>query len=210
MIKDALSFGWRTFKAHPWPFIKVSLAYVVIQLILGFAEQVLPELLSPVVGIVVGTFVGIGIITFYLKAHDDPAHASWKLLWNPEPFWRYLVTSIVAGVLIMIGFVLFVVPGVILALAWSFALYLTIERKIWTMDALMESARITRGSRVKLFLFGLALAAVNLVGTLLLLVGLFVSVPVTLLASVHVYRALQAKPAEKKPEEVLPAATPAA
>lgn len=195
-IKECLAFGWRTFKAHPWVFVKVAIAYVVIQLLLGFVQAVLPEFVSPLVGIVVGTFLGIGVISFYLKAHDAPQSASVRDLWRPEPFWRYLVTSVVAGVIIMIGFFLLVVPGIILALAWSFALYLVIERKMWTLEALKESARITRGSRVKLFLLGLVIAAANVVGALLLLIGLIVTVPVTVLASVHAYRTLAAKPAE--------------
>jgi uncharacterized membrane protein len=205
-IKESLLFGWKTFKAHPWLFVKVSLVYLAVQFLLGVVQAIMPEMLAPAVGIVVGTLLGIGLITFYLKVHDAPTAATPKLLWAPEPFWRYLVTSLIMGALIVIGLLLLVVPGIILALAWGFALYIVIEKKVWTVEALKESARLTRGSRVKLLLFSFVLTLVNIVGMLLLLVGLFVSVPVTFLASIHVYRTL----AGKKSESPVVSAEPAA
>lgn len=213
-IKESLAFGWRTFKAHPWVFVKVSLVYLALQFVLGMVQGILPEPLAPLVGIIVGTFIGIGILTFYLKAHDAPTEAKLNLLWAPAPFWRYIVTSIIMGILIMIGFVFLIVPGVILALAWSFALYLVVERNLWTKSALMESARLTRGSRVKLFLMNLALVGINLLGMLALFVGLFVTVPITFLASIHAYRVLSGKAGETVAEtpaasEALPTPEPA-
>lgn len=203
-VKGALTFGWNTFKTHPWVFIKVSLVYLAVELVLGIVQGMLPTFLNPLLGMAVGTFLAIGILAFYLKAHDDPAGAKIQQLWTPEPFLRYLVTSIIMGVLILIGFVLLIVPGVILALAWSFTPYLVIEKKMWLKDAFLESARLTRGSRVQLFLFGIVLTLINLLGMLALFIGLLVTVPVSLLASVHVYRTLSKKAAQPAEVSAIP------
>ncbi len=215
-IKESVSFGWTTFKAHWVLFLKVSLAYLAVQFVLGMVQSMLPPFFAPLLGVVVGTFLSVGIIAFYLKAHDAPGSASIRDMWRPEPFWRYLVTSIIMGILIIIGFFLLIVPGIILALAWSFALYLTIEKKMWVKEALLESARLTRGNRLKLLILGLALMVLNVVGMIPLFLGLFVTVPVSLLASVHVYRTLSnashtpsAEPVAEKVEEA-PAPAPVA
>jgi hypothetical protein len=50
--------------------------------------------------------------------------------------------------------------------------------------------RITKGHKVQLFLFGLALIGLNILGLLALVVGIVVSVPATWLAVTHAYRKL--------------------
>lgn len=53
-----------------------------------------------------------------------------------------------------------------------------------------ESWRITKGHKWQLLLLFLALLLVNLLGLLALFVGIFVSVPITMLAFAHAYRTL--------------------
>jgi uncharacterized membrane protein len=55
---------------------------------------------------------------------------------------------------------------------------------------LKESWRITNGNKWQLFLFGLVLIGLNLVGLLALVVGLLVTAPITWLAATHAYRTL--------------------
>jgi uncharacterized membrane protein len=63
-----------------------------------------------------------------------------------------------------------------------------------------ESSRITRGHKWPLFVFLLLLVLVNLAGLLALVVGLLVSMPVSMLAFVHAYRTLAGK-AEMPPSD---------
>ncbi len=44
-------------------------------------------------------------------------------LWNPQPFWRFLGADILAMIIIFIGFLLLVVPGIIAAIGLGFAPY---------------------------------------------------------------------------------------
>jgi hypothetical protein len=53
-----------------------------------------------------------------------------------------------------------------------------------------ESWRITKGHKWQLALLFLALLGINLLGVLALVVGVFVSVPITLIAFAHAYRTL--------------------
>lgn len=55
------------------------------------------------------------------------------------------------------------------------------------IESLRASAKLTRGIKWRLVLFGLAVLALNLLGLLALVVGLLVSVPVSMFAFTHVY-----------------------
>jgi uncharacterized membrane protein len=85
---------------------------------------------------------------------------------------------------------LVVVLGAILALMLLFSGFLVIDRGLGPIQALKESYRITRGYKWPLFSLCLLLVLINVVGLLVLIVGIFVSAPVSLLALTHAYRVL--------------------
>lgn len=82
---------------------------------------------------------------------------------------------------------LFIVPGIYLALKWSFAELLVIDKGMRPMEALRASSEMTKGIRFKLFLFSLASFVIILVGVLALVVGVFVAGTVIALAGIHLY-----------------------
>jgi uncharacterized membrane protein len=132
----------------------------------------------------------MGATAFYLAAHDNPETADLSSLWHPQPFWKYLGMSILLTLAIAIGLVLLIVPGIIFALMFMFAPLLVIERQLGPIDALNESNRITRGHKWQLLGLSALLFLINLLGLIALVVGILVSIPVSMLAFVHAYRVL--------------------
>ncbi|MGE5540822.1 MAG: DUF975 family protein [Bacillota bacterium] len=199
--KEILSFAWRTFKARPWFFVEVSLLVVAISLLSSFAQGLLTKTFGDVAGSALSTllsvtmdiFVGMGVVSVYLKAHDAVMSPTLRDLWNPRPFWKYLATDALRTILVFVGYVLLIVPGVIVSLMLTFTSQLVIDRGLGPIEALKESAAMTRGNRWRLFLLVLALLGLNLLGALALLLGLFVTVPMSLLAFTHAYRTLSAQ-----------------
>lgn len=205
-IKDCFSYGWQTFKARPLVFIGAGAAIFVVQLLVNiltsFSElvseteavaYVAAAILSFLISLVVSTFVNAGTLKFMLVAHDDIKSVRLRDLWAPEHFWRYLVISTVLGLMVLVGLVLLIVPGIFLALGFYTVLYLAIDKKMDLFESLKIGWAQTKGKRWKLFLFSLALLGLNVLGLLLLVVGLLVTIPVSYIASVHVYRALSAE-----------------
>jgi uncharacterized membrane protein len=197
-IKDCLLFGWNTFKLRPWFFVSVALLVLAVSLVSGTLQGVLAAMFDKTLGgalsfllaLIVNTFVSLGVIAVYLKAHDHVDMAALSDLWHPELFVRYLVTIFLVACGTIIGLVLLIVPGIIFAIACGFARFIIVERDVKPLAALKESARLTKGNRLNLFGLMLVLIVVNIVGALALLVGLFVSIPVSVLALVHAYRTL--------------------
>lgn len=142
------------------------------------------------VSLALSTLIDMGLTAVTLRAHDDVAHVSFHDLWHPKSFLNYLGMSIIVGILTFIGFILLIVPGVILALMFAFTKFLVIERDLHPIAAMKESARITKGSRVTLLLLALAIIGLNALGLIALFVGLLVTLPVSMLAWAHAYRTL--------------------
>lgn len=68
--------------------------------------------------------------------------------------------------------------------------YILVDKGAGPIEAFKRSIIITRGVKVDLFLFGLLIIAINLLGAFALFVGLFITLPVTMLATAFIYRKL--------------------
>lgn len=207
-IKECLRFGWNTFKKRPWILVGVLALGVIVEGI----TSVLEENTDPngVVGIIVllislliSMLYALGQTHFFLKAHDNIVEARFKDLWHPKPFLHFLGTSILLWLFIGLPYLalvflklpdvvlaLLIIPALVVSLVFGFAFYLVIDRDLHALEALKESARITHGHRKQLFLLLLAIIGINIVGLVALVIGLFVSIPVTVLAMIHAYRVL--------------------
>ncbi len=189
-VKESLLFGWNTFKSRPWFFVGVILLLFVIQMLVSALQNALPGFLGFVISLVASTLLYSGILHLFLKAHDDVASARYHDLWYPKPFLNYFGVSLLLMVIVGIGFLLLIIPGIILGLMFFAAGYLVIDRGLNPIEALKESARITKGSRVKLLLLFLAMAALSILAMLPLFLGFLVVGPIVALAGVHAYRTL--------------------
>jgi len=206
-VGEAIRFGWETFKKRPWFFIGVTVITAVISgVVSSLLDSVeggpLVNFANMLVNIAVSTFIGLGITSVYLKAHESVESVSFSNLWYPDLFWNYLAASLVMSIIIGIGFILLVVPGIILATMLLFTTYLVVDRKLGPIEAMKESRRITEGKKWQLLAFLLAIIGINILGFIALLVGLLVSIPVSTLAIVHVYRKLEHGASEVTPVSV--------
>jgi len=205
-IGECMRFGWETFKTRPWILIGAFLLTIIVPSIPGmfFPEpdvvpgQPLPpysnaQIIASLASFVLSIFATLGATTFALRAHDNIAGVHIGDLWNPQPFWRFLGAEVLLFIILLVGFFLFVVPGVIAGLGFGFCTYLVIDRAKGPIEALKESWHITYGHKWQLLGLTLILIAINLLGAMALLVGLLVSVPVSWLAFTHAYRTLQSR-----------------
>ena len=92
--------------------------------------------------------------------------------------------------LIVLGIILLIILGIILAIKFQFFGYFIVDKGDGPIEALKKSSAITTGAKWNLFLLYLLLLLINLLGAIFLLIGLFVTIPTTMVAIAFVYRKL--------------------
>ena len=202
-IGDCIKFGWETFKKRPWILIGalllVGLVYAIPGILTPHPEVVEgqppppPTTLGIVMGLVsfvVSILASLGLTSFSLRAHDNIETVTIGDLWNPDPVWRYLGAYLLILLIVIVGFILLVIPGIIASLGLSFATYLVIDRGMQPVASIKESWRITKGHKWQLFLLLVSLMLLNILGLIALFVGILVTIPITWLAVTHAYRTL--------------------
>jgi uncharacterized membrane protein len=206
-VGESIRFGWETFKKRPFFFIGTTLIMVVVSMVIGMIvdqiEKGNPGLVAFLATLfeqlVVGVLLAMGVTVLSLKAYTDVQSASIRDLWSPKHYIACLIVYIITVVAVAIGLILLVIPGIIAALILSFPFYLILDKGMKPIDAIKESARITKGHRWQLLLLYITLFAFNLLGLLALVVGLLVTLPISGLAFVYVYRKLEHAASEVTP-----------
>lgn len=199
-IEECLQTGWELFKKRSWFFIgftafifAVSFIVNTIDSNLSSSANSLLHLLNFILSTAFSIYISFGQTRFFLRAHDSIDQVRFSDFWSRTRLGLFAALYVVLTACLVIGLVLLIVPGILFALISMFAIYILIDsdHTMTPMEAFKESRRITKGHLWELFLFSLTLLAINILGAIALVVGLLVTIPVSLLASVHAYRSLE-------------------
>ena len=195
---EAIRFGWNTMKENFWFFAGLLIFVFSLYLILGFVDGITKDqhpgiaLMVNLVSLFLQLLIGMGIIRITLKCCDNEKGKFSDLFSGFPLLLKYFVGSIVYGAIVFLGFLLLIVPGVIWAIKYQFFTYLMVDQGLGPIAAIKKSGAVTKGSKWDLFTFGLLLGGINLLGVLCFLVGIFATIPTTMVAAAFVYRKLLA------------------
>jgi len=101
-----------------------------------------------------------------------------------------LFTSVLHGLALAGGFILLIIPGIILWLGFSFVTHVVIDKNLHYVDALKASWRLTDGYKVDLFIFFIFCGLLNFAGFLMCCVGMVVTNAIVMGATALVYNRL--------------------
>ena len=135
----------------------------------------------------------MGLIKIALRFCDKEKGEFAELFSCFPLFFKYLFGSILCMLIVLGGMILLIIPGIIWSIKFQFFTYFIIDKGLGPIEALKRSSAITKGAKWDLFIFGLLLGLINLLGALCLLVGLFATIPTTIVAMAFVYRKLLAQ-----------------
>ena len=181
-VGGAYSHAWNILKADFWSLLLIGF---LAWLLGGVVANVLGRLggagggLSALYQILVGTPISFGAAYAWLRAVRGEQPRVDDLF---VPFQRNWISAVLAGLLfelvIIVGFILLIIPGIFLAVRLSFVPFLVVDEGLGPVQALTESFARTSGygwTILGAFLLGIV---VVIVGLILLLVG---SIPATML-----------------------------
>lgn len=194
--KEAIVFGWEKFKKE-WKFLVVIfiVAWVISSIlskIVGQAYESMPisGVVLQIITYAVNAVITLGILKIVLDITDNKK-PSWRLLYELYPrALKYIGATILYGLMIVVGLVLLIIPGIYLAIRFQFYAYFIADKNMGIMDSLRASSKATKGSVVNLLAFGLICAGIALAGFLAFGLGILIAIPIVSIASAHVYRKL--------------------
>jgi len=122
-----------------------------------------------------------------------------------ENYLNVVLSGILVGAIVIAGFILLIIPGIIFAIKLSFVPYLVIDKKLDAVEAVKTSWDMTTGHSGTLFLMFLLAIPIFLLGLILLIVGIFPAIIWITAAFAAMYHAvdLRGNPPKENEETVL-------
>ncbi|MEI8072647.1 MAG: hypothetical protein WCH00_00940 [Candidatus Saccharibacteria bacterium] len=209
-LSDVISSSWGKAKSNYSVVLFSLLIYLLIITVVGVLESgatniasnnpsgiaIIISLFAPAIMIFrlgVQNLLSIGLTRIFLNIVDGKKAEIPQIFEAEGVFWQYLGASILYGLIIVAGILLLIVPGIYWSIKYQFAMTIVVDRKKSPTEALSISGDITSGYKWWLLLFGIVMALLNLAGLLALGLGLLITIPITLLAHIYVYRTLSLK-----------------
>ena len=194
--KEAIKNGFEIAKKNLIFFIGVFVVVVLVSLLSTAIQTAVTIEKQPLTGIIiyilfwiVNIIISMGLIRISLE-FIDKKKPKFSDLFHTKSLVDFILATLIRGVITVIGFILLIIPGIIFSIRLQFVTYLIVDKKMPAVDSIKKSWEMTRGNTWNLFFFGILLCLINLLGVLLLLVGLFITIPLTMLATTFVYRKL--------------------
>lgn len=192
--REALRFGWQAFKKEYLFYIIFCVLLFGITIVFQNAQKA-TEHSMPLLATVftISSFLyqmvlSVGIIYVTMKVVRGSEPHSSDILRSVRMILRYFAVSILYGAIVILGLILFIIPGVIWAIKFSFAKYLVIDKDDLSIrDAFRESARMTKGVKIELWVFMIMIVGINILGAIAFGVGLLISIPVSIIAMSYMY-----------------------
>lgn len=194
--KEVINSGWETTKQNFFFFVKLLLIIGIINFIGAIISEQLKgtgptfNVLGTIVVWLIQTVVAMGFIKITLDFVDNRKPILLQL-YNQYPlFLNYIAGAIVSALIVLVGILLLIIPGIIFSIRLQFVSFLILDKKLGPIEAIKESWKITKNQVWNLLLLGIVLGLINLAGFLTLIIGLFWTIPTTSLATAFVYKKL--------------------
>lgn len=193
---EAFGTGWTKLKEH-WLFFVLAYTTVFVAngifggLVEGPYKEIEPTgSLLALIGLMLRVWLNFNLLVLTIRIFDGTT-PMWRdlFVWREETI-SYVGASILYGLMVFLGCLFFIIPGLYFAVKYCFYGYLIADRRVGAFDALKMSGQLTDGIKWPLIGFGLASMGIILIGMLALLLGLFIAIPVVSIALAFVYRAL--------------------
>lgn len=189
-ITDTLRDAWHLFKKHLTFFIGMA----VISIILGYGSNHLHWALQIVVGIISYLWGIIWLKVSLAAARGEEYQLSFGSIQGMIPSFKEALTligvSILSGLIVIVGLIALIIPGLYFIFRVAFATLVCIDRKEGIRASVRTSWRITKSHYWKVVAVVLVTGLLYLCGAILFGVGLLVAYPLASILMARFYLTL--------------------
>lgn len=127
----------------------LAIGTFLVYMILVSALQFIP-FLGTAIGLVIGGPFALGLIIFATNISNDSDPRLEQIFDGFKQFGTSLATYLLSAVAVLVGLVLFIIPGIILALGLALSMYIiSDDKEIGAYDALKKSWDMMNGYKTK-------------------------------------------------------------
>ena len=168
-------------------YFAISFAIVLVQeATVGTTGDLAASLFGIIINLImIPLGLGLGLMGIRRAAgRDTPVSTLWEPYNQAIPL---IVMAVLMTILIVIGFFLLVLPGIYLSIAYSFAPYLIIEKKMGVWEALETSRKAITEYWWRYFGLMLVAMVLIIIGSIPMLIGLIWVIPIVVIATGEVF-----------------------
>ena len=203
VYSDILKAAWKGLKAQFWLLVGLIIGFTIVySLLLIFTTPTKGEPIG-ISGIIV-SILSFFLLCLFMMGYiknclqtldgEEPQFSAYGQV--SRKLLSFLVAYIILGIIITIGVILFIAPGIYLGLRLQFFYAFMVDSDAGIIDSFKRSWNITKGHSLKLFILFLITLLISLVGCIALFIGIFVAIPLTVLMYGYTYRKLTAPAAQ--------------
>lgn len=204
--KQFFSKAWNIFK-EKWGFLYlvffIMFAVQIIASLLGsYNQDSMPEgviLLVSLASWLLNLVMSMGLIDILLKTIRGQDAEIEDLFNFKRKILSFVWANFLVGLIVAAGFILLIIPGIIWGIKYMFVQYLIVDNGLSASEAMKQSAQMTQDKKGRILVFGLFSFLINFLGLLALVLGLFITAPLTSLAYALLYQHLLSRVEKKEP-----------
>ena len=210
-LQEVFMFGWSKTVQHAW---FIVLVFIIASIISSAVKFV------PFVNVIVSIFIGISVASISIlmsRNHGFTFSDLYTPVLSQKRVLKFIVLTVLYMFLIAICLVplsivvaaslvsnkaiaifglllstLTLIPGIYLGVRMKFFPYVVIENENASiLDLIKMTYKLSAHHFLPIFLFLIAATLLNILGVMFFFVGILVTIPVTVLASAHMYNKLK-------------------
>ena len=191
-IKNAIHYGWRLTKSNFKLFSLFLITVFILRLSLGFFQNQVSHWLVGLFSFVIYQLIRFGTFSFSLKTVTERPIQIRTLYNKLYLFPSYFIATLLYWLIVSLGLILLIIPGIYLAISLQFYPYLILDQNITNpFKALKQCFKLTQNYRLTILLLNLTLFILIILGALSFVIGLLITVPINLVALAYTYKFLQ-------------------
>lgn len=190
-IRTALKESWQSFAKHPLFFGSMAFVMIIFNLFTTDHHRS-PALIGLVViAAIIWSYVWLSVSLAAVDGHDDILNFKSLSVHMPNvrEFFMIVAIGLIVGIVVAVGFVLLIIPGIYFVTRLSFATIAFVDRQGSVKQSLGYSWHLVKGKAFWTVLLVIAIEiALVLLGTVTLMIGLLVTYPLAMLLIANLYR----------------------
>ena len=198
-LSNVLRIAWKGYLSQVWILTGLIIGYVIVSLALSlFIPSPLKGTMSIasiailLLSLVISLLFSLGYTKNMIQALDNEEPQFSAYGQQSRKIFTLLIAGLIFTIIVIIGLVLLVIPGIYLAIRLSFFNISIVEEDAGILSSLKRSWEITKGQEIPLLLLLLAAIGFTVLGLAFFIICIFVTTPLIGLMYCYVFKKLTA------------------